>query len=173
MECYLFIQHLRSLLSLWRRWRWTLILAGMPLMVPWLNQELIRLATTSRSTHHNPIHMFFRFLLGASQIQTYWSVHERLIVARDFEDFLDEDECCLECGEIDYTPSKTIGICLDCWAELTHQESKIENLKVWSNEKTPACAGVFSMYLYVSFKTSMVRLCCDPFHYLSPICKMV
>ena len=25
-----------------------------------------------------------------------------------------EDECCLNCGEIDYTPSKTTGICKDC-----------------------------------------------------------
>jgi hypothetical protein len=35
-------------------------------------------------------------------------------VAKDFEDYMFEDECCLNCGEIDYTPSKTPGICSDC-----------------------------------------------------------
>lgn len=39
-------------------------------------------------------------------------------MARDFEDFLDEDECCLNCGEIDYVPSKTMGVCIDCRNEL-------------------------------------------------------
>jgi len=39
-------------------------------------------------------------------------------MARDFEEFLDEDECCLNCGEIDYNPSKTMGICMDCHDEL-------------------------------------------------------
>jgi hypothetical protein len=44
-------------------------------------------------------------------------------VARDFEDWLDEDECCLECGEIDYAMSKTPGLCVDCWNDLyTHQD---------------------------------------------------
>lgn len=35
-------------------------------------------------------------------------------MARDFEEFLDEDECCLECGEISYTQSKILGVCMDC-----------------------------------------------------------
>lgn len=35
-------------------------------------------------------------------------------MARDFEEFLDEDECCLECGEIAYTQSKILGVCMDC-----------------------------------------------------------
>jgi hypothetical protein len=40
-------------------------------------------------------------------------------VAKDWEDYLDEDECCLNCGEIDFQPSKTPGVCLDCMADLT------------------------------------------------------
>lgn len=43
-------------------------------------------------------------------------------MARDFEDYPEEDECCLECGEIAYTPSKTRGICKECWDELTIQD---------------------------------------------------
>lgn len=42
-------------------------------------------------------------------------------MARDFEDYPEEDDCCLECGEISYTASKTPGICFDCWDELTVQ----------------------------------------------------
>ena len=37
---------------------------------------------------------------------------------KEYEDFIDdEDECCLNCGEIDYTPSKTMGLCLECFAD--------------------------------------------------------
>ena len=38
-------------------------------------------------------------------------------MSRQFEDFMDEDECCLNCGEIAYTPSKVMGICKDCAAD--------------------------------------------------------
>jgi hypothetical protein len=40
-------------------------------------------------------------------------------MSRQFEDFIDEDECCLNCGEIAYTPSKTMGICQDCFNDPT------------------------------------------------------
>lgn len=40
-------------------------------------------------------------------------------MAKDWEDYLDEDECCLNCGEIDFQPSKTPGVCLNCMADLT------------------------------------------------------
>lgn len=35
-------------------------------------------------------------------------------MAKQFEDFLDEDECCLNCGEFAYSQSKTPGICKSC-----------------------------------------------------------
>jgi hypothetical protein len=41
-------------------------------------------------------------------------------MSRQFEEFLDEDECCLNCGEIDYTPSKVMGICKFCAADPNH-----------------------------------------------------
>jgi hypothetical protein len=40
-------------------------------------------------------------------------------MAKDWEEFLDEDECCLNCGEMNYIPSRTPGICVECVAELT------------------------------------------------------
>jgi hypothetical protein len=44
-------------------------------------------------------------------------------MAKDFEEFLDEDECCLECGEIAYTQSKILGVCMDCASNFTARDS--------------------------------------------------
>jgi len=44
-------------------------------------------------------------------------------MAKDFEEFLDEDECCLECGEIAYTQSKILGVCMDCANDFTARDS--------------------------------------------------
>jgi NMD protein affecting ribosome stability and mRNA decay len=38
-------------------------------------------------------------------------------MSRQFEDLLDEDECCLNCGELDYRPSKIMGLCFDCFTD--------------------------------------------------------
>lgn len=38
-------------------------------------------------------------------------------MSRQFEDLLDEDECCLNCGELDYRPSKIMGLCFDCFSD--------------------------------------------------------
>jgi hypothetical protein len=35
-------------------------------------------------------------------------------MARQYEEFLDEDECCLGCGKDHYRQSRTLGICVDC-----------------------------------------------------------
>jgi len=47
-------------------------------------------------------------------------------MARDFEEFLDEDECCLECGEIAYTQSKILGVCMDCADSLMARDTGLE-----------------------------------------------
>ena len=44
-------------------------------------------------------------------------------IAGNFEEFLDEDECCLECGEIAYTQSKILGVCMDCASNFTARDS--------------------------------------------------
>ena len=35
-------------------------------------------------------------------------------MARQIEDFWDEDECCLSCGTLNYRESRTPGICVSC-----------------------------------------------------------
>lgn len=39
-------------------------------------------------------------------------------MAKKFEDLMDEDEACLNCGEMHYHVSKTSGLCLECTNEL-------------------------------------------------------
>ena len=38
-------------------------------------------------------------------------------MSRQFEDLLDEDECCLNCGELDFKPSKIMGLCITCFKD--------------------------------------------------------
>lgn len=40
----------------------------------------------------------------------------------DYSD-LYEDEGCFECGELNYSPSKTVGICFDCANEFYSSSS--------------------------------------------------
>lgn len=35
-------------------------------------------------------------------------------MAKDFEEYMFEDDCCLNCGELDYEPSRIPGVCRDC-----------------------------------------------------------
>ena len=42
-------------------------------------------------------------------------------MARSFEDWMDEDEACLNCGETHFHQSKTPGICTECAGELMEQ----------------------------------------------------
>lgn len=41
-------------------------------------------------------------------------------MSRQFEDLLDEDECCLNCGEPDFKASKIMGLCIDCFKDPKH-----------------------------------------------------
>jgi hypothetical protein len=41
-------------------------------------------------------------------------------MSRQFEEFLDEDECCLNCGELDFRPSKIMGLCFSCFYDPKH-----------------------------------------------------
>lgn len=45
-------------------------------------------------------------------------------MARQFEDLLDEDECCLECGTFNYRASRVDGLCIHC---LNREETQEEN----------------------------------------------
>jgi len=36
-------------------------------------------------------------------------------MSKQFEDMFGEDECCLNCGEMNYKPSKIIGLCKECF----------------------------------------------------------
>ena len=35
-------------------------------------------------------------------------------MAKDFEDYMFEDEACLNCGELNYKPSQIPGVCREC-----------------------------------------------------------
>jgi len=54
-------------------------------------------------------------------------------MSKQFEDFLDEDECCLNCGELDFKPSKIMGLCQDCfnnpkdYYDLTNKDEGLKN----------------------------------------------
>lgn len=39
-------------------------------------------------------------------------------MATDWISWMDEDETCLNCGELNFHQSKTLGICLECAYEL-------------------------------------------------------
>jgi len=41
-------------------------------------------------------------------------------MSRQFEDLLDEDECCLNCGELDFKASKIMGLCINCFKDPKH-----------------------------------------------------
>lgn len=47
-------------------------------------------------------------------------------MAKGYEEYLDEDEACLECGELNYMPSKTPGLCHGCWDDLYCHENRFE-----------------------------------------------
>lgn len=39
-------------------------------------------------------------------------------MAKGYEEYFDEDECCLECGEPNFEASKIPGVCYDCYIDL-------------------------------------------------------
>jgi len=39
-----------------------------------------------------------------------------------WEDYLDEDEACLNCGSVPFHQSKTLGICQECADEFSYQK---------------------------------------------------
>lgn len=48
-------------------------------------------------------------------------------MAKDFEDYMFEDECCLNCGELDFEPSKIPGVCRECAIENAGAQRQLES----------------------------------------------
>jgi hypothetical protein len=50
-------------------------------------------------------------------------------MAKDFEEYMFEDECCLNCGELNYIPSRTPGVCRECMIDNSGAERTLENVE--------------------------------------------
>lgn len=51
-------------------------------------------------------------------------------MAKDSEEYWYEDDCCMNCGEINFHQSKTVGICIDCADQLFARSDNSNGEKV-------------------------------------------
>lgn len=51
-------------------------------------------------------------------------------MAKGYEEYFDEDECCLECGEPDFESSKTPGLCKECHDDLYTGRNRFEDQEI-------------------------------------------